>query len=97
MALYLYVCDKCKTEQSVSYKMGDEVEIWCPSCEAQMRVKITYAPGLAFTRFGGRSVRAPDRPSNAEYQAYKKWEDAGGAPDAPERIDFLKAKGEIPS
>lgn len=79
----------------VSHSMGEAPCVVCPCCDAVMRISIRSAPPLITERMMGRSVLRPDTPSNKEYQAYKKWEEAGGHPDAPEKRDFLLARGDI--
>jgi hypothetical protein len=90
---YDYKCDDCGNVVEVSHAMGEARNIVC-RCGCKMRIMIASSPPLV-TGMRGRSVLRPDTPSNKEYQAYKKWEDAGGAPDAPERKDFLAARGDI--
>jgi len=95
MPIYTYKCDECGYVTEVTHEVDKVPCVECLNCVKRMRIKIT-APSMIVTEtFAGRSLLAKDRPSNAEYQAYKAWEDAGGAADAPEREAFLRAKGEI--
>jgi len=88
---YTYKCPTCKGEQELRHGMNEEPEVLC--CGVKMYRKIEAPAHIITSTVGGRSILSRDRPSNQEYRAYKAWEDAGGAPDAPERKAYLEARG----
>lgn len=90
---YTYKCDECGLESEVRHVMNEKPDVVCRGCGCIMRKKIEPPAHIITSTVGNRSILSRDRPSNREYQAYKKWEDAGGAPDAPERKAFIAERG----
>lgn len=90
---YTYKCDDCGLELAVSHGMNDEPDVLCSDCMCAMRKKIEPPAHIITSTIGGRSILKRDRPSNREYQAYRRWEDAGGEPDAPERNAYIEERG----
>lgn len=91
--LYVYKCDHCGSERAVIHRMDEEPAIRCAECDNEMRIKIVPGTYVITSTVGNRSILKRDTPSNREYRAYKNWEDAGGAADAPERQRYLEERG----
>lgn len=94
---YTYRCDVCLGEVPAEHPMNEvgKIVILCPYCPGgpEMRIKIEPPAHIITSTVGGRSILGRDRPSNQEYQAYKKWEDAGGQPGTPEHKEYLARRG----
>lgn len=88
---YDYICDECDYEEVHSHSMGTKPEIECPECGATMRISIRSSPDVYM---GIREIKHRDRPSNAEYRAYKRYERSLHKDD---RNRWLEAKGELDS
>ena len=91
---YDYKCPDCGHIKEVSHGMTEEVTVLCPECAHPMYIQIQPVD-FQMTKWGNRSVRKPDTPSNAEYSAYKAWEAEGGEPGTDAHKRFLQIKGEI--
>lgn len=85
---YDYVCDECDYEEVHTHSMGAKPTIPCPECGAPMRISIQSTPDIYM---GIREMKHRDRPSNAEYRAYRRYEKSGHPDD---RKRWLEAKGE---
>jgi len=95
---YDYRCESCGNVKEVHHPMSKSPLVRCPECQGKMTRVIGVPAMIHVTGKGlkGRSLLKRDRPSNAEYSAYKEWEASGGEPHGPERDAFLRAKGELP-
>lgn len=72
--------------------MTEEPLIFC-KCGKKMH-RVIGAPNVVLVRWGNRSVKTPDRPSNEEYRAYKDWEAAGGEPGTYEHKAYIASRGD---
>lgn len=91
---YDYRCDECGQVQEVIHGMEEDPVVRCLHCNGPSR-RIIQAPQIRMTRWGNRDTRHPERPSNAEYQAYCAWEAAGGEPGTFEHKQFLHSRGDL--
>lgn len=86
-----YRCAACGQITEVTHMMRESPRVSCPNCGGTT-YKVISVPQIQFNRYAGRSTRQPDRPSNKEYQAYLKWEAAGGEPNTQEHKEYLASR-----